>query len=285
MSDTETTLTIGVLSAATGLSAAVLRSWEQRHGFPDSIRTPTGHRRYPPDAADRVSEVLRHRASGYSLKAAIDSVRRRGHPTTGSFADLLARLWPHLRFERITPRSMLALSRAIEDECCARADRPLVVGAFQTERIYRRNEKRWRSIATTAAATIVFADFANRSPSSATPIEVPLATDAQTRREWVIICDAPGRSACLVGWEHPPDTDRSPRTFEATWSTEPLVIRDMSRLAIDLAAQHDPLHASLAESLRPPADDPTAAVRLATTLTGRLLADLDAPARGSSPAG
>jgi len=144
VSDDETTLTIGVLSAATGVSAPVLRAWEQRHGFPDSIRTSTGHRRYPPDAADRVAEVLRHRASGYSLKAAIDAVRRRADPVTGSFTDLLARRWPHLRFERITPRAMLAFSRAIEDECCARADRPLLVAAFQTERIYRRNERRWR---------------------------------------------------------------------------------------------------------------------------------------------
>jgi DICT domain-containing protein len=279
VSDTDAGLTIGVLSAATGLSAAVLRSWEQRHGFPDSTRTPAGHRRYPPDAADRIADVLRHRASGYSLTAAIDAVRRRVDRTNGSFADLLGRQSPHLRFERITPRSMLALSRAIEDECCARADHPLIAGAFQTEEIYRRNEMRWRSIAVTAAAAIVFADFAEPSPTRAMPIEVPLAADAQTRREWVVICDAPGRSACLVGWEHPRDGHRSPRTFEATWSTEPIVVRAMSRLAIDLAAAHDPVHGELVNLLRPADDDPNAAVRLATTLTGRLLADLDAPQR------
>jgi DICT domain-containing protein len=279
VSDTDPGLTIGVLSAATGVSPAVLRSWEQRHGFPNSTRTAAGHRRYPPDAADRVADVLRHRASGYSLTAAIDAVSRRVDRTTGSFAELLERQSPHLRFERITPRSMLALSRAIEDECCARADHPMVAGAFQTEATYRRNEMRWRSIAVTAAAAIVFADFAEPSPARAMPIEVPLATDAQTRREWVVICDAPGRSACLVGWEHPRDGHRSPRRFEATWSTEPLVVRAMSTLAIDLAAAHDPGHGTLVELLRPPDDDPNTAVRLATTLTGRLLADLDAPQR------
>ena len=37
---------IGVLADRTGLTPAVLRTWENRFGFPAGERSPTGHRRF-----------------------------------------------------------------------------------------------------------------------------------------------------------------------------------------------------------------------------------------------
>jgi hypothetical protein len=40
-------LTIGALSAATGVPVETLRTWERRYGFPVAARKPSGHRVYP----------------------------------------------------------------------------------------------------------------------------------------------------------------------------------------------------------------------------------------------
>ena len=56
-------------------------------------------------------------------------------------------------------RVLLALSRAIEDESCAQAERPLLFGSFQRERFYRQSQRRWRDFARTAELAVVFADF------------------------------------------------------------------------------------------------------------------------------
>src|SRR5678815_1286064 len=39
-------LSIGALSAATGIPAETIRSWERRYGFPAAGRKPSGHRVY-----------------------------------------------------------------------------------------------------------------------------------------------------------------------------------------------------------------------------------------------
>ena len=61
-------LGIGALSRATGVPVDTLRTWERRYGFPKPERTPSGHRRYPARAVDRLRLVKRalefgHRAS------------------------------------------------------------------------------------------------------------------------------------------------------------------------------------------------------------------------------
>lgn len=61
-------LTIGAVARATGIPVETLRTWERRYGFPEPLRTPSGHRVYALDCIERlrlVSEAIAqgHRAS------------------------------------------------------------------------------------------------------------------------------------------------------------------------------------------------------------------------------
>jgi DNA-binding transcriptional MerR regulator len=49
-----TQYSIGDLSKRTGLSVLRIRAWESRHGVPRSVRTSSGHRRYPASEALRL---------------------------------------------------------------------------------------------------------------------------------------------------------------------------------------------------------------------------------------
>ena len=56
-------LSIGDISAVTGLSVDVIRIRERRYGFPTPIRLPSGHRRYPDTDLQRlrlIAEALAH---------------------------------------------------------------------------------------------------------------------------------------------------------------------------------------------------------------------------------
>ncbi|NHA00126.1 MerR family transcriptional regulator [Nocardioides sp. W3-2-3] len=64
-------LTIGDLAHRTGVSTAVLRMWESRHGFPVPQRLPSGHRRYTDADVELVRQVARRRDAGIRLEVAI----------------------------------------------------------------------------------------------------------------------------------------------------------------------------------------------------------------------
>jgi DNA-binding transcriptional MerR regulator len=270
----EAPVTIGALSAATGVSVSVLRSWEQRYGFPQAMRSSGGHRRYSASTIARIDDVLRQRAGGLSLGAAIALVREHGRSRSRSFAEGVRACWSHLQPQLLTKRAMLAFSRVLEDECCARADRPLVIGAFQHERFYRMSERRWRSLHSTARAVVALADFPGDVVEHDAPVEIALGEHAAALREWVVICDAPDRSACLIGWERPV-TPATGRVFEAVWSADPAVVRDATEIAIGLATSRDPVHERLRDGLRPPSTDATAALRLAELVAVRVAESLD----------
>src|SRR3954470_4075424 len=68
-------MSIGELATATGVASGTLRMWETRHGFPEPMRQGGGDRRYTPEDAARVTQVLRERERGLSLAAAIERVR------------------------------------------------------------------------------------------------------------------------------------------------------------------------------------------------------------------
>jgi DICT domain-containing protein len=269
-------VTIGTLSEATGVSISVLRSWEQRYGFPRASRSAGGHRRYPSTTIGEIDEVLRYRAAGMSLGAAISSVDAQDRIRAHSFASGLRSRWSHLQPQPLSKRAMLAFSRMIEDECCARADLPTLVGAFQEERFYRASEERWRSLCSTARAAIVLADFADERADRSAPIEVPLDEHAPALREWVVICDSPDRSACLVGWERP-ITPQGERTFEAFWTVDPIVVRAATEIGIALAIKRDPLLAELRMTLHPPAADASASRQLAELIAMRVAGALAPP--------
>ena len=58
-------LSIGALSAATGVPATTLRNWERRYGFPLALRTAGGQREYAPDMVAWVQAAARAIALGH----------------------------------------------------------------------------------------------------------------------------------------------------------------------------------------------------------------------------
>jgi MerR family transcriptional regulator, light-induced transcriptional regulator len=269
-------LTIGELSERAGVPAATLRSWEARYGFPRPRRQVGGHRRYADSDIALVREVLRWRSSGMSLAAAVrQATARRDGPEPSVFAGLRRR-FPELVPLTLRRTTLLALSRAIEDECCARAERPLLAASFQREQYYRRSEKRWQELARTAECVVVFADFAEASGAPGLPLRVPVPPDAPMRREWTIVCDATDHPACLSGWEIPGEPG-SERRFETVWSTDPAIVRGAAVISLALAAAFAPgLSGHLSGLLPGPPPSASPELTRATGLLTRMIAYLEA---------
>jgi MerR family transcriptional regulator, light-induced transcriptional regulator len=275
-------LTISDLAERTGVPPATLRSWESRYGFPRPLRLDGGHRRYAEPDVVAVLEVLRHRAAGLGLT---EAVRR---ATTGSLRSRsiyaeLRRGHSELTSQVLSKRSLVALSHAMEDECCARAEEPLLFAGFQRDTFLRQSYARWVELARTARAAVVFADLsAPLPPRPGMPIEVALPRDAPLNREWVVVCDAPDLPACLVAVERPgqeSDPD-SRRRFDALWTLDPRAVRYASRVAATLADEYRPgwrpTELTLLEE-----DAPSASVdlRRASGLLNRVASYLDAVRR------
>ena len=106
---------------------------------------------------------------------------------------------PPPRSQLLTKRTLIAVSRAIEDETISRAAAPVVVAAFQSEHNYRAVEHRYRAMARTADAVVVFADFEAMGGGGDAPVEVPLEHGDGLGNEWAVVIDAPGYGACLLG--------------------------------------------------------------------------------------
>ena len=58
-------LSIGALSAATGIPADTIRTWERRYGFPAAERRPSGHRLYPIGTVPQLRRVAQALAQGH----------------------------------------------------------------------------------------------------------------------------------------------------------------------------------------------------------------------------
>jgi MerR family transcriptional regulator, light-induced transcriptional regulator len=269
-------LAIGELVARTGVREATLRMWEQRHGFPAPERLASGHRRYREDDVELVARVLRERAAGLSLGAAIERVRGGAARSEPSIFAGLRRRRPELQPIVLRKPALLALTRAIEDESCSQAERALLFGAFQKERFYRRSQRRWRELARTAELAVVFADFERVRLPARGPAEVAIARAEPLTREWAVVCEAPGHAVCLAGLELPESSRRSDsrREFEVVWSVEPDVVRTAIQICLDLARRAS---AQLADRLpseeRLPPSGPASdrQLRLATAIATRTL--------------
>lgn len=231
-------LTIGELARRTGLQPAQLRMWEARHGFPVPRRLPSGHRRYSASDAALVHAVLRRKASGVRLEVAIaDAVASRPPDSPSIFAELRSR-HPGLAVHTLRKTTLIAMSRAIEDECFASADRPVLCGAFQREEFYTPSADRWVELDRAARAALVFADDWTTPEDATGPERITLAPTAPMRREWAVVCDAHDSTACLSAWELPGQSgvpDRH-RQFEAVWSVDPSAVRDAAAVAAHTAA-------------------------------------------------
>jgi MerR family transcriptional regulator, light-induced transcriptional regulator len=280
-------LSIGEVSRRTGIPVPGLRNWEQRYGLPRPERLPNGRRRYRESDCVLLAEVLRGRAQGLSLSAAVAHALSGAAPfgETSIFAGLRRR-HPALQVHVMTKSMLLAVTHAIEDECCARAQRPVLVGSFQRERFYRAARPRWADLAGTAEQTVVFADFGQRRDQPGPLAEIPIAGDSPLRREWVLICDADDHPACLAGWERPgqeAQRDRD-RIFEMVWSVDPQVVRSAARIGAGLAAAAGfaipaPLQARLGEE----ASASSADLRRAGGLMERTFDYLSQPPEGGKP--
>jgi len=234
-------LTMREVSTQTGVEAATLRMWEQRHGFPTPHRLPSGHRRYSARDVELIRRVVSDRAGGLELKAAIEnaklasSVAPKAAGDDSIFAGLRRRR-PELTPYLLPKRTLIAVSHAIEDECGAGAEKAMLFASFQRERFYRSAEARWRDLAGPARFAVVLADFSELRDSSA-PVEVPIDRSDPIGREWSVICDGPEFTAMLAGWERPgqDDLEDGERSFEVVWSTEPEVVRDAALVASSIA--------------------------------------------------
>src|SRR3954470_22506416 len=275
-SDSVRSLAIKELSEQTGLAAGTIRMWEQRYGFPEPARTPAGYRIYTEDDVLTLRRVIAFRDRGLSVPAAVERARSQdGGTDRPSLFAALATADSPVRPQRLRKRTLIALSRAIEDEAMARAAGPVVIGAFQAERNYRAVEHRYRRLAKVADTVLVFARFdALRIGADDEPVEVPVAETDSIGHEWAVIVDAPGYAACLVGWETPRLEDE--RQFEALWTMDPGVVRHAAQVGAALVSRSAPEVGERALELlaeRPLAVDAPAPGL--TALTNRMIAYLE----------
>src|SRR3954453_10706784 len=175
--------------------------WEQRYGFPEPERTGAGYRVYSEEDVEALRRVLAYRERGLSVPAAIERARSTDLATDRpSLYGVLVAGDPPPRSQLLTKRTLIAVSRAIEDETISRAAAPVVVAAFQSEHNYRAVEHRYRAMARTADAVLVFADFDARGGGGDGPIEVPLERSDGLGNEWAVVVDAPGYGTGLLAW-------------------------------------------------------------------------------------
>ena len=270
-------LTIREVARETGVSEGTLRMWETRYGFPEPKRLPSGHRRYTDDDVALVRQVARDRETGLSMKAAIDRAREiAGEPEQSIFAGVRRRR-PDLQPYLLPKTTLIGLSHAIEDECAARAERPVLFASFQRERFWRHAEPRWRDLALMAQSAVVFADFdmAHAPDDAHEPIEIPIDRGDPIAREWSLVCDAPGYAAFLAAWERPgqdgvPDAERR---FETIWSVEPVLVREAARIAVGLVERYEPeVVERFVDRLRDTPPPSAEELRLVGALTNRMVA-------------
>lgn len=270
----------------TGVAEATLRMWERRYGFPTPERLASGHRRYSEREIELIRAVATKRAAGLALPVAIEQVQSEVSQPAMSVYAALRRRRPDLEPRVLLKPLMLALSHAIEDEALARAQRLMVFGSFQRERFYRQSQLRWSELDRTAEVAVVFADFARlRTPRDA-PVEVPVPRDHPLNREWALVCEGQDFALCLTGWE-PPESGAGPegmRRFEAIWTVEPEVVREASRICCAIAAARRPVVAEAARARldAPPSASPESQLRLASSVTARMLSHVSSVLTGAA---
>ena len=224
------------------MPVATLRSWESRYGVPRALPREGGHRRYEPSTVEVVLAIVARRAGGLTLEAAAgQSVAPQPDPSV--FAVVRSR-HPELPLVRMTRAALLRLTRAVEDEYAARAERAILFGAFQTSNAFASAEARWRDLARLAKTAVVFADFGAGTGSADGPVRVGLDPDSPLHREWILVCDADGFAAAVAGREGLTRSGRDDPPFDVWWSLDPWVVRSAARLCADHVAVRDPVTAS-----------------------------------------
>ena len=169
-----------------------------------------------------------------------------------AFTELEDRL-PDAEPARVPKWTLAALSRALEDEYEFQSRAGVVLAAFQRVTNYRTEERRWRALAAQAELAVVLADFRDPAQVPARPIEVPLGKGHPLRREWVLVCDAVGFTACIAARELPgqPGASERQRLFEAIWTMRSDAVRTAARVLLVPAERTFPsLRASVPVRIR-----------------------------------
>lgn len=238
-------LGIGEVAELTGIAVGTLRMWEQRYGFPVPQRTDSGYRRYSSEDVDVLRRAVALREDGLSVAAALERAREMARPAAlpSLYGAVVAGNGLPLRPRRLGKKTLVRISRAIEDEALAQGCAPLCFGAFQQEERYRAVQPRWDALARVADASAVFADFpALRRPEHAAA-EIPIDPSSPLGREWAVVVDAPGYAALLVAWELPEAREAGApdhtRRFEAFWTLDPVHVRSAARVSATLVAGAD----------------------------------------------
>ncbi|GAA5114034.1 hypothetical protein GCM10023339_19130 [Alloalcanivorax gelatiniphagus] len=210
---------IGVLAARAGVTPGVLRTWENRFGFPAGQRSAAGHRRFTDADVEQLRRVLEARDAGLPLRLAIETVTQRADVADRSAFAAASTAVPGVRPVRLGRRALVAASHAVEDECLARGDRAVVLGSFQLGHRYAPSRHRWEELARTAAWAAVVADFdADDADLAGSPVRCPLPDGSPLRREWTVVCLGPAYAAVVAAWEAPAPPGRAP-VYEAVIST------------------------------------------------------------------
>lgn len=265
----ESTLTIGDLAAATGVPAATLRMWERRYGFPVPRRLPSGHRRYARADEEAVRRVASERTRGIALADAINRVRS---PDPESLFATVRRSHPRSEPRLLAKPVLLELTRAVEDETLARAERPVIFGSFQREQFYRASQRRWRKFASSAQLAGVFADFKAAAGPASAPAELPVAVTDPLWMEWAVVCEAAGYCVCLIAREVAPRSRARARCFETVWSVDPSVCRTAVGACFALARAAAPeLGETFADLPAKVSERPASQMALASAIGSRAL--------------
>jgi DNA-binding transcriptional MerR regulator len=270
---------IGDLARLTGVTVSTLRAWEQRYTFPVPVRLNSGHRRYTDRDVIALQQVDRDRQAGINLAAALERARQQVATPRGSIMATMRHVLSDIAPVELSKRTLMAMSRAIEDEAAARADRPVLVGAFQEQRYLRQSRRRWNDLASTSLATIIFTS-PPRQRQRGVIWEVPILPETSLTREWAVICDSPTFGACLVATEHlkAEGATRSSRYFDSLWTVEPAAIREAVRTATALAnLVHPPLRDIVTSRLDEALHNDHDTARAATSLSNRMIQYLDRP--------
>jgi MerR family transcriptional regulator, light-induced transcriptional regulator len=247
-------LAIREVAEQTGLAAGTIRMWEQRYGFPTPSRSSSGYRVYSEDDVDVLRRIVHLRESGLSVPAAMERARAFEAGATDR-PSIFGAVPHHGRVRRLRKRTLIQLSRAIEDETLACAANPVVLGAFQRERHYRSVRHRYQRLARVADVAAVFAHFGpghETEVEQGEPVEIDIRTDDPVGHEWAVVVDAPGFAVCLVAWEPPvrrPPESELERVFETFWTLDPGAVRRATHAGAAVARDASPVVAARIERL------------------------------------
>src|SRR4051812_35609801 len=232
-------LTISEVAVRTGIPASTLRMWEARYGFPDPRRPGGTHRRYSDEDCRALVEVKVARARGLSMADAVAAGIETVRAAQDSIFNGLRLRHPEQPVLAMPEPFMQAISRALEDTVSQHPG-GVLVATFQRLPVRRIAEPRWRALATTACAVVLFADYPSCARAGAL-WRVPVREGTPLAEEWAVVCDTPRWWGCLVGRERAGgQRPLGSRVFDAMWSLDPKVVRDGARIAAALASTAAP---------------------------------------------